>query len=246
MIKFSKSNKKKITFLIDTLRGGGSENVCVTLANALAKLDWKVDLVCLNLKQADLVNKVFHKVNLINLNVSRFAFSFFPILKYLKSNKVKLVICFHYTFASQLVVQKFFMKDKFKIIARNNSSLTDIEKYIFSKDYINKFFFKIIKHLYPKVDFLISQCQDMKKDLVQNYNFDSKKIKIIFNPAKIHLKKKIFNKKIVRGNYILAVGRLSKEKRFDLAIKIFSKVHKYFPKIKLKIVGYGNEKKIFD
>ena len=46
------NSKKKITFLISTLSGGGAEGVCVGIANTFAEKGWLVDLVVLNLKNA--------------------------------------------------------------------------------------------------------------------------------------------------------------------------------------------------
>ena len=40
---------KNITFLISSLSGGGSEALCVNLANSFAELGWKVNLVVLNM-----------------------------------------------------------------------------------------------------------------------------------------------------------------------------------------------------
>ena len=42
-------NKNKVTLIIDSLRGGGSQRVCVSIANGLIKSGWDVDLVVLNL-----------------------------------------------------------------------------------------------------------------------------------------------------------------------------------------------------
>ena len=41
---------KKISLLSSSLAGGGSENVCVNIANNLAQKGWQIDLLVLNLK----------------------------------------------------------------------------------------------------------------------------------------------------------------------------------------------------
>ena len=50
-------NKNKVTLIIDSLRGGGSQRVCVCIANGLIKSGWDVDLVILNLNWLYLVLK---------------------------------------------------------------------------------------------------------------------------------------------------------------------------------------------
>ena len=56
--------KKKISFLIYSISGGGSESVCVNIANGLVKRGWNIELVCLNLEKKNL-NKVSKKLSLL-------------------------------------------------------------------------------------------------------------------------------------------------------------------------------------
>ena len=75
--------KKKITFAISTLTGGGAEGICVNIVNAFARSGWRVDLVVLNLKDEVYVDRISKDVNLITLNVNNARYSIFPLLKYL-------------------------------------------------------------------------------------------------------------------------------------------------------------------
>ena len=99
----------------------------------------------------------------------------------------------------------------------------------------------VIKILYPKVDYSIAQCEEMKIELVQNFGFDSNKVKVIFNPINDKIENSYEYKKNKKEKFILIVGRLSKEKKLDVAIKVFSKVKKKFLQLKLKILGQGQE-----
>lgn len=230
-----------ITFIIGSLSGGGSEGVCVNVANGLAARGWNVNLVCMNLNRKEHLDKISEKVNLTNLNISRFTLSFIPIMKYLKKNKIEHVVCFHYFFASQLVLQRFFLNNQFQIIARNNTCLLQDSKYYFRSYILNKLIFKIVKILYHRVDYSIAQCQEMKLDLVKNFNFDSSRVKVILNPVNNKIENSFKGDAYLKEEYILSVGRLSKEKRHDIAIKVFSNVKKRFPHLKLKIAGQGRE-----
>jgi len=231
----------KITFIIGSLSGGGSEGVCVNLANGLATRGWQVDLVCMNLNRKKHIEKISKKVNLVNLGIGRFIFSFIPIMCYLKKNSIRHVFCFHYFFALQLIIQNFLLNNQFKIIARNNTSpLLDLQNY-FSINIFNKLIFKMTKFLYHKVDYLIAQCEDMKLDLIENFSFEKEKVRIIFNPISLEIEQSYKNEKFLKENFILVVGRLSKEKRHDIAIEVFAKVKQKFPQLKLKIAGEGQE-----
>jgi len=74
------------------------------------------------------------------------------------------------------------------------------------------------------------------------HNIFPKKFDVINNPCDIERVKQLSEQKVevVEGNYILGVGRLSKQKRFDLLIKAFHKAHtKHY---KLVILGEGNQR----
>lgn len=233
--------RNKITFIMASPGGGGSESVGVNIANRLADRGWHVDFVCMNLKRKEYLETISKKVNLVNLNISRFALSFIPIMFYLKRNKVKNIVSFNYFYSIQLVLQKFLLGNQFKIIARNNISLSQDEKYDFSSNIFKRFIFMIVKFLYPKVDYCIAQCEEMRIDLIRNYSFKNNKIKVIFNPVNYKIENSYENKKIPKEKFILIVGRLSKQKRHDVAIKVFSKIKQKFPDFKLKISGQGQE-----
>ena len=55
---------KKISLLSSSLAGGGSENVCVNIANNLAQKGWQIDLLVLNLKKMKSI-KNFYQIKLI-------------------------------------------------------------------------------------------------------------------------------------------------------------------------------------
>ena len=74
------SSKKKITFLVSSLSGGGAENVCVNIANKFAENNWEVDLVVLNLLNETYYSRLSDKINLVNLNVNHVRYSIIPLL----------------------------------------------------------------------------------------------------------------------------------------------------------------------
>lgn len=231
---------KKITFILGSLSGGGFEGVCVNLANGLAHRGWTVDLVCLNLKKTELLSKVSGKVNLINLNVNKFSFCFFPILNYIIKNNVKLIVCFHYYFASILVIHRAILKNNFKIVARNNISLSSVQE-INSKSLKGRLIFSIVRRLYPLVDHVISQCDDMKEDLISNFKFDSNVVSVIYNPVneKIENEARIDERNEIKP-YILFVGRLAEQKRVHIALRVFASISDSYEEIEFKIVGQGS------
>ncbi|PJE62512.1 glycosyl transferase, partial [Candidatus Roizmanbacteria bacterium CG10_big_fil_rev_8_21_14_0_10_39_6] len=66
--------------------GGGGEKVVLDLAKGFVENGFEVDLLLFSRKGSfeDYVDK---RVNIIDLNVSRIFFSFFPIIKYIRKEK---------------------------------------------------------------------------------------------------------------------------------------------------------------
>ena len=60
-------DKKHIAFVIDSMHGGGAENVCLTLARELLVKQYRVDLVLLNFHGERLLD-IPHDVNLFVLD----------------------------------------------------------------------------------------------------------------------------------------------------------------------------------
>lgn len=108
----------------------------------------------------------------------------------------------------------------------------------FSHSYKSLFFKAIYK--FPNVKKIIPVSQGIEKKL--NNNFNLKNTKTIYNPIDLKLiKQKLLAQKPFAFDYILAVGRLSREKGFDILINAFAKSD-LKNKIKLIILGEGKER----
>jgi len=111
-------------------------------------------------------------------------------------------------------------------------------------DYFPKFYRKLfLKTIYklPTVKKVITVSRGIEKKLNSNYGL--KKTKTIYNPIDLKLiKQKMLARRPVDFDYILAVGRLSREKCLDILINAFVK-SKIKNKLKLIILGEGKERK---
>ena len=88
----------------------------------------------------------------------------------------------------------------------------------------------------------------IKEILIKKQIFLPDKIKVILDPV-IDVKE-ILNQKNVKSDrvniidedYVVAVGRLTKQKNFKFLVKGFKKLKFYYPNLKLYILGEGEEK----
>ncbi|KMJ43653.1 glycosyl hydrolase family 1 [Xenorhabdus khoisanae] len=237
-------NDKSITLLISSLRPGGAEGVCVTVANGLARLGWDITLVVLNLTNSTRQSQIDKSINIYSLNCEHARDSFFKLLKYLKVNNPKKILVFNHQLAIILVFLRMITRSKYIIIARNINTLSLEKKN--TKSFWHKYIITIfIRCFYHKVDHIIAQSAGMKKDLINYLGFADEKISVIYNPVNESFSD--FSRKMDwsnsnRDEYVLCVGRLEQQKAFHYAIDIFSRIILKHEKIHMIIIGEGSQK----
>lgn len=241
-MKFKKP--KKIVLLNSSLAGGGSERVCVNIANSFAKKGWQVDLVILNLNNQAYLQYISSNVNLIVLNVKHARNSAIHVLKYIFKNKPKAIFVFNIELSIILVILRLLFRFKIRIIARNTSTLSIRIKEFQEKKPLLSFVAKpLIKFFYSKIDKVINQCNGMSEDLINTIPNLNKKSIVIYNPISsqiIDYSNKNDLTQIKKNNYLLCVGRLEEVKAYHYAIESFAGISNNFSNLRLKIVGQGS------
>ena len=241
------SSNKKITFLISTLGGGGAEGVCVGIANAFADNNWEVDLVVLNLHNEVYANRLSDKVNLVVLNCNHARFSAFKLLRYIYKEKIKKILIFNYELSVVLVILRILFKIKITILSRSISTFSAKMLQYQKLSLWDRFVVApLIKYFYHKVDFVITQSNGMREDLILVYSNLKNKSNVIFNPIPVQLLEYANQNnlsKIKKKDYLLCIGRLEKIKGFHFAIEAFASIVEKYPYLRLKIVGKGSQEK---
>lgn len=231
-----------ILFCINSLVKGGAERVISNLANYFS-VDNEVSIMTLtnfdveyelknNIKviKLDKKNKDAYKINnkviRILLKIPKFLTRNFKMKKELERINPDIIISF-LPETSFLVLFNKRNKDKVLISVRNDPKI----------EYSGKIYKFLMKKLYPKADAFVFQTDEAKK------YFD----KII--SAKCDIIPNSINPKFIgerfegnRENKIVSVGRLTKQKNFELLIKAFSEINKKYPDYKLIIYGEGEKR----
>lgn len=98
--------------------------------------------------------------------------------------------------------------------------------------------------LYRFADRVICQSRAMAEDLARELELGSERIAVLPNPVDvdgINAARQDPIQWIGPGPHLLAMGRLSPEKGFDMLLEAFANVHKEFPTADLLIAGAGSE-----
>lgn len=224
---------KKIYFFLPNLNQGGAEKVITTLANGLNRETFKVTLVLFE-KKGHFIQELKEDVDIIELKADRIRTSIFKIISLLRKDQPDIAFMGWgeiAAFISPFI--PFFRKIKF--IARETNVVSE---HVQRKEI--RFFYRFYNHFHR----IIAQSDDMKKDLVENWNIQSHKITKINNPVDVKfiqsqmmVKETLFEE---GWKHVVAIGNLSARKGFDLLLNVFS--HLKEEKIQLHILGDGVDK----
>ena len=101
-----------------------------------------------------------------------------------------------------------------------------------------------------KADTIVTVSETIKNELIQTFNIDQHRIKVVYNSLGEHFinsenNSEILNKyNIQKQKYILSVATLNRRKNIPELIKAFESITDKYPDIKLVLVGgMGNEKR---
>lgn len=245
--------KKKILFLIDSLKiGGGIERVISSLAKSLSE---KYEIFLLTFKDFKNIYPFRGKYYSLKENLGFYQnfLNFFKIYtairpiriyKLIKSISPDLLISNMYYTDIFIILTKYFFRFKIPLIIAIHTNL----KMKFEKK--KRYFNFLIKILYSSkiVNKIIVVSKVVQTILEKDYKIKKNKLKIIYNGIDIERIKELKNDKILEYEEIfnnnsiikfITVGRLIELKGHKYLIEAFSKVIKEIKNSKLFIIGDG-------
>lgn len=223
--------KPILLFISPSLGGGGAERVMTYIINYFSqKNKYEIKLLLLQQENNTYLNDLSSDVNVEIINLgNKITISGLRLIK--RICQIKPDLCFVGYFKLNILLSFFiplmriFFKCRF--IARE-TCLPNIQ---YSN--INSFFKKLICNFYNKYDVIIAQSEDMKSDLI-NFGINKNFIHLINNPVDISR----INRYAENGNLqnipykpidsdklnLIAIGRLSTQKNYELLLKRISEV----------------------
>lgn len=221
--------KKQIILINSSLSGGGSERAMTNLANYLNQHDYKVMMVLVRKKEKDY--DLDPEVELVQLEnnytkVRLFFKRLYDLRRIFKEKTDFCIISFMTDINFFSIVSSLGIRNKTLIVSERNdpSSLKGTTKIMFK--IVEQFFYKY-------ADKIVFQTETVKRMYSKKLQDKSS---VIPNMVEVDSKLRNINK---INNEIIAVGRLTYQKNFQLLLNSFAEVQKKYPNLKLSIYGNG-------
>ncbi|HUH63491.1 MAG TPA: glycosyltransferase [Terracidiphilus sp.] len=236
--------RPRILLLIPHLGGGGAERVTAHLACGLSKEKYDLHLATVTQSHSGLPALPAHVV-LHPLGARRVRSGAMPILRLVRSIRPSLVLSgmVHLNFLV-LLLRPFFPRHT-RVLVRQNSSASAALEFGGLPSYTRIFY----RLLYRRADRVICQTPAMAADLHEAFGIPSAKLAILPNPVDVEgTLSRVTDHGAAPspndgdpGPRLLVVGRLSKEKGFDLLLEALAVVRQSLSSTTLVIAGAGPE-----
>ena len=247
---------KKLLIVTDSLNGGGAEKVLQDILKNIDLKKYEIDIFLifnqgiykekigelgisidgLFKNRKDLINNIFYKkLKSLLIRIIRWIYCKYPFLiKKLKSKQYDIEIAFLEGYSTLLIANR---KNKAKKVAWIHTDLAKHES-------INK---NLEKDSYCKMNKIICVSSDSKKSVESLYPDLKNKIEVIYN---LILKEEILEKSLKKSDIyfskkinIITVGRINKEKGYDILLEAHNQLLKEGLDYNLYILGEGKERK---
>ncbi len=227
-----------LLLLIPHLGGGGAERVTALLTRGLSPDKYEIHLGLMT-QPAFPTECLPAFVTVHSLGAHRVRSAALPLLRLVRSLKPDVILSgmAHLNFLV-LLLRPFFPR-KTRVLVRQNTTASK------SLQRLPRYTGFLYRHLYPSADRIVCQTEAMAADLFRESGIKPSHMQVLANPVDTDVFHALINaeptKWVGPGPHLLAIGRLSREKGFDLLLEAFSSLRLKFPRADLTIVGNGPE-----
>lgn len=223
--------KKKVFFVLSSLKSGGSERVFWNLAQGFNKNKFEVTIVILD-ATVNCYSMDLDGVRVIDLNTKKASRSFFALYKLL--NREKPYAVFSTTDHINILVSLVSRFLSIPVLVARASNIPH-ERRLFA-GFKAKFYERFASFSYKGYKKIVCQSEEMKQSLMSTYNVNPALITVIGNPVQ-HTPKVKEHLKDTSENYkLLVVARFSSEKGLERLVKIVAELPENYH---LSMVGAG-------
>ncbi len=231
------ARRTRILLLLSHLGGGGAEHVVALLARGLSQRKYEVHLGLIG--SGDTRGATIPAwVTLHALGARRARAGAFPLLRLMWRLRPAVVLTGAAEVSFLVLLLRPLFPPRTTVLVRQNATVTSVLEF----GRLPGFMRQLYRLLYRNSDHVICLSGAMAKDLAQALGIDDEQIAVLPNPVDFEGIRAAANEPAMQnraGPQLLAVGRLSREKGFDLLLRALIIVRKRFPETHLILAGAG-------
>lgn len=230
-------SRATILFALPAMCMGGSQRV---LANVLAHIDTaRFEPHLAVLKDAEMWLDVPPNVEVHELGAARARHASLSLTKICWKIRPQTVLSTSAHLNSALVCARPLLPPDTRLLVRQGADITSPQA---APSRLRALFYK---YAYRRADLVICQSDHMRETLIREFNLPRNKVARIYNPVDIASIAKSATQVPSPfpdgGLNLVAAGRLSHEKGFDLLLRAMPRVREVFPGVIATLVGEGPE-----
>lgn len=233
------SRRTRILLLLSHLGGGGAEHVIALVARGLSQEKYEVHLGLVVQKDRS-GESLPAWVSVHPLGAGRARAGALPLLRLIWRLRPDVVLTGAAEVTFLVLMLRPLFPAKTSVLVRQNATATSVMAFG-RLPRITRLLYRL---LYKNSDRVICQSRDMARDLARAAGIGEEQIAVLPNLvdlAGIRAALRVQGAESSGGLQLLAVGRLSREKGFDLLLQALAMVRERFPDVKLILVGAGRE-----
>jgi glycosyltransferase involved in cell wall biosynthesis len=239
---------ERIAILLPGLYDGGAESTMINLAKGMSERGYAVDFV-LGRAEGPFMAAVPAGVRVIDLNASRVFFSTPALLRYLRRERPAAMLS---VLHSNIIAAwaKRLSRHPFRLILCEQNNMSSVAKG--ERDLRWQVFPTLAKWFYPWADGVVAVSQGVADDLLHLLKIPPETVQVIFNPI---VTPEVFEKAAEpledpwfrpgEPPVLLAVGRLTGQKAFDVLLEAFARVRIHHD-ARLLILGEGDDRPLLE
>lgn len=231
--------RARLLLVTSRLCGGGSQHLIGLLAKELSRQRYDIHLVAVTATEAEHCS-LPPWIEVHTLGADRVRAGALPLLRLVWKLRPDVILSGAAEVNFLALLMSFFFPRKTRILVRQNGTVS----WALSHGGVPRYTRWLYRTLYPHADRVICQSRAMAEDLAGELNLAKEKIAVLPNPLdteRIRRGVAAPKSRTGPGPHLLAAGRLSHEKGFDLLLQAVALVRERFPGVDLILAGEGQE-----
>lgn len=234
-------NRRRILFLLPSLRGGGAERAVVILLRHLDRSRFEPHLALLD-STGPYLNELPDDLTVHHLGARRVRYAIPSLIRLMRRLRPQAVVSSLVELNMAAAAAVALMRERPRLFLREDTSVSRQ----FKSQTGSQLFHpprRLFQRLYARAEKVICVADYVLNDLAENLQIPRSKLARIYNPVDVErvrqLAAAVNNPYVDARPRFVAVGRLAKVKGFDILLEAMALARRDLPQAELMILGEG-------